>query len=132
VTIDPATGHATPTADYYVLGHVTRFIRPGAVRVDSTVAGNAWNVAFRNPDGSIVLVVVNDDWGTTTQHFNFAAAGSRSRTHCRRRGRDLRAAARRVAVALRPISGSPPTSMGDPGLEPGTSSLSEKRSNRLS
>jgi glucosylceramidase len=70
VTIDPATGHATPTADYYVFGHVTRFIRPGAVRVDSTVAGNAWNVAFRNPDGSIVLVAVNDDWGTTTQRFN--------------------------------------------------------------
>jgi glucosylceramidase len=73
VTIDPATGHATPTADYYVFGHVTRFIRPGAVRVDSTVAGNAWNVAFRNPDGSVVLVVVNDDWGTTTQHFNVTA-----------------------------------------------------------
>ncbi len=75
MTIDPATGHATPTADYYVLGHVTRFIRPGAVRVDSTVAGNAWNVAFRNPDGSVVLVVVNDDWGTTTQHFNVAGGG---------------------------------------------------------
>ena len=73
VTVDPATGHATPTADYYVLGHVTRFIRPGAVRVDSTVAGNAWNVAFRNPDGSIVLVVVNDDWGTTTQRFDVSA-----------------------------------------------------------
>ncbi len=75
VTIDPATGQATPTADYYVLGHVTRFIRPGAVRIDSTVAGNAWNVAFRNPDGSVVLVVVNDDWGTTTQHFNVAGDG---------------------------------------------------------
>ena len=76
VTIDPATGHATPTADYYVLGHVTRFIRPGAVRIDSTVAGNAWNVAFRNPDGSIVLVVVNDDWGTTTQRFDVSAGGA--------------------------------------------------------
>jgi glucosylceramidase len=75
VTVDPATGHETPTADYYVLGHVTRFIRPGAVRVDSTVAGNAWNVAFRNPDGSIVVVVVNDDWGTTTQHFNVSMGG---------------------------------------------------------
>jgi glucosylceramidase len=75
VTIDPATGHATPTADYYVLGHVTRFIRPGALRIASTVAGNAWNVAFRNPDGSIVLVVVNDDWGTTTQRFNVGVGG---------------------------------------------------------
>jgi glucosylceramidase len=75
VTIDPATGKATPDADYYVLGHVTRFIRPGAVRVDSTVAGNAWNVAFRNPDGSLVVVVVNDDWGTTAQRFNVNAQG---------------------------------------------------------
>jgi glucosylceramidase len=75
VTIDPAAGQATPTADYYVLGHVTRFIRPGAVRVDSTVAGNAWNVAFRNPDGSLVIVVVNDDWGSTAQRFNVAAGG---------------------------------------------------------
>jgi glucosylceramidase len=75
VTIDPATGHATPGADYYVLGHVTRFIRPGAVRIDSTIAGNAWNVAFRNRDGSIVLVVVTDDWGTTPQRFNVSAAG---------------------------------------------------------
>jgi glucosylceramidase len=75
VTVDPATGRATPGADYYVLGHVTRFIRPGAVRVDSTIAGNAWNVAFRNPDGSLVLVVVNDDWGTTAQRFNVSASG---------------------------------------------------------
>ena len=76
VTIDPATGHATPTADYYVLGHVTRFIRPGAVRIASTVAGNAWNVAFRDPDGAIVLVVVNDDWGTTTQRFDVSAGAT--------------------------------------------------------
>jgi glucosylceramidase len=76
VTIDPATGHATPEADYYVLGHVTRFIRPGAVRVDSTVAGNAWSVAFRNRDGSLVVVVVNDDWGTTPQRFNVSAPGT--------------------------------------------------------
>jgi glucosylceramidase len=70
VTIDPATGQATPTADYYVLGHVTRFVRPGAVRIGSTVAGNIWDVAFRNRDGSIVVVAVNDDWGTGSQRFN--------------------------------------------------------------
>ena len=70
VTIDPATGHASPTADYYVFGHVTRFVKPGAVRVASTVAGNIWNVAFRNPDGSVVVVAVNDEWGTGSQRFN--------------------------------------------------------------
>jgi glucosylceramidase len=75
VTIDPSTGAATREADYYVLGHVTRFVKPGAVRVDSTIAGNAWNVAFRNPDGSLVLVVVTDDWGTTPQRFNVTGLG---------------------------------------------------------
>ena len=50
-------------------------LRPGAVRIGSTVAGNAWNVAVHNPDGSIVVVVVNDDWGTTAQQFNVSGAG---------------------------------------------------------
>jgi glucosylceramidase len=75
VTIDPATGRATPTADYYVLGHVTRFVRPGAVRIDSTVDGTIWDVAFRNPDGSIVVVAVDDDWGTGSQKFNLRVGG---------------------------------------------------------
>jgi len=75
VTIDPSTGAATREADYYALGHVTRFVKPGAVRIDSTIAGTAWNVAFRNPDGSLVLVVVTDDWGTTPQRFNVTGFG---------------------------------------------------------
>lgn len=70
VTIDPATGQATPAADYYVLGHATRFVRPGARRIASTVAGNVQDVAFRNPDGSLALIVVNDDWGDGSQRFN--------------------------------------------------------------
>jgi glucosylceramidase len=69
VTIDPATGAVTRTADYYVLGHATRFVRPGAVRIDSTVAGTIADVAFRNPDGSIAVIAVNDDWGTGAQKF---------------------------------------------------------------
>ena len=87
----PATRRRPPTTTSS--GHVTRFIRPGAVRIDSTVAGNAWNVAFRNPDGSIVLVVVNDDWGTTTQRFNVSAGGTAfSYDAAGGRGGDLRAA----------------------------------------
>jgi glucosylceramidase len=64
VTADPATGSVTRTADYYVLGHATRF-----VRIDSTVAGTIADVAFRNPDGSIAVIAVNDDWGTGVQKF---------------------------------------------------------------
>jgi glucosylceramidase len=77
VTIDPATGKATPTADYYVLGHVTRFVRPGAVRIGSTTgAGTVQDVAFRNPDGSVVLLAVNDDWdGGPAQAFNVTLGG---------------------------------------------------------
>jgi len=77
VTIDPATGKATPTADYYVLGHVTRFVRPGAVRIGSTTgAGTVQDVAFRNRDGSVVLLAVNDDWdGGPAQAFNVTLGG---------------------------------------------------------
>ena len=62
VTIDPATGQATPEADYFVLGHASKFVKPGAVRIDSTVSGSIQDVALRNPDGSIVVIAVNDDW----------------------------------------------------------------------
>ena len=37
-----------------------KFIRPGAVRIDSNPsAASLPNVAFKNPDSSIVLVVIN-------------------------------------------------------------------------
>jgi glucosylceramidase len=70
VTVDPATGKATREGDYYVMAHVTKFVKKGAVRIGSTVEGNIWNVAFRNPDGSTVVLVNNDDWGTGSQRFN--------------------------------------------------------------
>jgi glucosylceramidase len=58
VTVDGAT--VTHNAEFFVLGHASKFVRPGAVRVESSVTGNLGNVAFRNPDGSVVLVVLND------------------------------------------------------------------------
>lgn len=61
VTIDPATGDVTREADYYVLGHASKFVKPGAVRVASTVSGSIQDVALRNPDGSVVVIAVNDD-----------------------------------------------------------------------
>jgi glucosylceramidase len=71
VTIDPATGEATPTADYYVLGHVTRFVKHGARRIGSTTAGTVTDVAFQNRNGSIVLVAVNDDWDSSAPARQF-------------------------------------------------------------
>ncbi|WP_197021633.1 ricin-type beta-trefoil lectin domain protein [Cellulomonas sp. HZM] len=59
-------GQADPTIEYYTMGHLTKFVRPGAVRVDSTANGAVPNVAFVNPDGSHALVGYNDS-GTSQQ-----------------------------------------------------------------
>lgn len=60
VTIDSPSGAVTRNVEYYALGHASRFVRPGARRIGSTsgVAGLE-SVAFRNPDRSTVLIVVN-------------------------------------------------------------------------
>lgn len=57
-----SNGTYEPTIDYYSLGHLSRFVRKGAVRIASTdlSAQNLDNVAFKNPDGSKVLVVMNN------------------------------------------------------------------------
>lgn len=55
------SGEAIPTVDYTALGHASKFVQPGAVRIDSNTFGqnSLEDVAFRNPDGSIVLLVMN-------------------------------------------------------------------------
>ncbi len=62
-------------AEYYVLGHLSKFVKPGAVRLSSTAYGQGGieNVAFRNPDGSIALVAVNTGGA---QNFKVSYAGS--------------------------------------------------------
>jgi len=49
------------TPEYYLLGQYARFVRPGAFRIESTYGSEdtVTNVAFRNPDGSLVAVVIN-------------------------------------------------------------------------
>ncbi len=62
-----ADGTVTPNAEYYVLGHASKFVRPGAKRIASTSFGTTgWNgqimdAAFGNPDGSTALVVHNEN-----------------------------------------------------------------------
>jgi glucosylceramidase len=54
-------------AEYYTIGHASAFVRPGAVRIGSTSFGTTgWNgqimdAAFRNPDGSVALIVHNQN-----------------------------------------------------------------------
>ncbi len=44
---------------YYVIGHASKFVRPGSVRIASTDIADLPNVAFRTPEGKIVLVAIN-------------------------------------------------------------------------
>jgi glucosylceramidase len=66
VTVGPGDT-VTDNAEYYTLGHLARFVKPGAVRIASTSFGTTgWNgqvmdVAFRNPDGGTVLVAHNEN-----------------------------------------------------------------------
>lgn len=68
VTINNSTGAITYNVEYYALAHASKFVVPGAYRIDSNnYAGGIENVAFRNPDGSIVVVAFNA--GTASNTF---------------------------------------------------------------
>lgn len=53
---------------YYIIAHASKFIPEGSIRVASNSIDNMPNVAFKTPDGKMVLIVVND--GKTTTEFN--------------------------------------------------------------
>ena len=57
---------------YYTLAHVSKFVPPNSVRIDSNDLDTLPNVAFRTPDGKIVLVVSNitDTPQTFDVHIN--------------------------------------------------------------
>jgi glucosylceramidase len=63
ITVSDATSPSTTamTVDYIAVGHVSKFVVPGAYRIESNSfdQGSLEDVAFRNPDGSIVLFVMN-------------------------------------------------------------------------
>ncbi|WP_329416486.1 ricin-type beta-trefoil lectin domain protein [Streptomyces sp. NBC_00704] len=75
------------TVEYYTMGHLTKFVRPGARRIASTASAAVPNVAWRNPDGSKALIAYNDaataktvtiGWGG--QHATYSLPGRTSAT----------------------------------------------------
>jgi glucosylceramidase len=52
-------GQVDYTIEYYTTGHLTKFVKPGAYRIDSTANGTVQNVAYVNPDGSKALIAHN-------------------------------------------------------------------------
>lgn len=61
VTVDSQTGSYKLNEEYYAFGHASQFVLPGAVRINSNTfgAGSIESAAYRNPDGSKVLIALN-------------------------------------------------------------------------
>lgn len=57
--------------EYYLYGQFMRFVKPGAHRIasDPGTEDTTTNVAFTNPDGSIVIVVINQTARTQNMRF---------------------------------------------------------------
>ena len=78
VTINTSVSPATITynVENYIYGHAAKFVAPGAYRIDSNSAGigsgGIEDVAFLNPNGSIVLIAFNDGSASATFNVNYS------------------------------------------------------------
>ncbi len=82
---DSRSGQVDYTVEYYDMGQLTKFVKPGAYRIASTASSTIQNVAWRNPDGSKALVAYNGsssaqpltvNWGGETFTYSVPAATS--------------------------------------------------------
>lgn len=81
LTIDPVSHTVTPNVEYYLLAHIGRYVKPGAVRVDSTASNptGVESVAFLNPDGSHALLLYNE--GNSAQPVTIRWNGKAAQVH---------------------------------------------------
>jgi glucosylceramidase len=70
---DERSGQVDYTIEYYTMGHLTKFVRPGAVRIDSTANGSVPNVAWKNPDGSKALIAYNNTGSSQSVKVSWGA-----------------------------------------------------------
>jgi glucosylceramidase len=57
---DTKTGQLIFTNEYYYIGHFSKYIKPGAKRIISSASrSNLLTTAFKNPDGTIAVIVMN-------------------------------------------------------------------------
>jgi glucosylceramidase len=94
---DGRSGQVDYTVEYYDMGHLTKFVKPGAYRIDSTANTTVPNVAWRNPDGSKALIAYNGttstqsvkvNWGNESFTYNLPAATSATFTWSGTQGSD--------------------------------------------
>ena len=74
VTVNNSTSY-TKNVAYYIIGQISKFVKPGAVRISSSsTSGTIQTVGFRNPDGSIALVVYNSGSANTIKVVSGSSA----------------------------------------------------------
>jgi len=82
VTVNSTTGAITKDIEFYTLGHYSKYVLPGAVRIYSSNTPSIATVAFQNPDGSTALVAFNSttssqafqvQWGTQSFSYTLPA-----------------------------------------------------------
>ena len=67
ITVNSQSHDVTYTADYYALGHFSKFVRPGALRISSKSSNGGFNqVAFQNKDGRLAVIGHNTSNKTMT------------------------------------------------------------------
>jgi glucosylceramidase len=66
--------NVTRLVAYYVLGHASKFVPAGSVRIGSNDLDTLPNVAFKTPGGKEVLIVANP--GDTSQNFAVRSKGN--------------------------------------------------------
>jgi glucosylceramidase len=63
----------TRNVSYYIIAHASKFVRPGSIRVASAQTASLLTVAFKNPEGKKVLIVLNA--GNNTESFSIKFNG---------------------------------------------------------
>jgi glucosylceramidase len=72
ITVDNNTNY-TRNVSYYIIGHASKFVPAGSIRISSSSVGNINTAAFKTPAGKRVLIVEND--GSTGELFNLRYNG---------------------------------------------------------
>jgi len=70
----------TAAKRYYALASYSRFVRPGATRISATTGNGLDVAAFKNTDGSVIVVVLNTNSGSTSATYAVSSAGLSSGT----------------------------------------------------
>jgi glucosylceramidase len=76
LVVDRTAKTLTATAAYYAFRHYSAYIVPGATRIGTTGSNDA--VAFKNPDGSVIVEVYNKASAATTMTVGVGSALSQS------------------------------------------------------